>query len=239
MLVRRPFLTVFFGLWKERFQCYRAHFKFNQILLVLKLLPTTIFIIVKTLVQIPFVEASLWRIQMLVRRPFLTVFFGLWKERFQCYLAHFKFNQIVLVLKLLPTTIFIIVKTLVQIPFVEASLWRIQMLVRKPFLTVLFGLWKVRFQCYRAHFMLNKIVLVLKLLATIIFIIVKTFLFIPFVEDSLWRIQMLVRRPFLTVFFALWKVRLQCYRAHFKFNQIVLVLKLLLTSIFIIVKTLV
>ena len=77
MLVRRPSLAVFFGLRKERFQCYRAHFKFNKIVLLLKLLATIIFIIVKTFVLIPFVEDSLWRIQMLVRRPFLTVFFAL------------------------------------------------------------------------------------------------------------------------------------------------------------------
>ena len=77
MLVRRTFLTVFFGLRKVRFECYCAHFQFSQMVLVLKLLPTTIFIIVKTLVLIPFVEGSLWRIQMLVRRLFLTVFFRL------------------------------------------------------------------------------------------------------------------------------------------------------------------
>ena len=203
MLVRRPFLTVFFGLRKVRFQCYRAHFKFNQILLVLTLLPTTIFNNVKTFVQIPFVEPSLWRIQMLVRSSFLTVFFGLRKVRFQCQCTQFKFNQIVLVLKLLPMTIFIIVKTLVQIPFVEASLWRIQMLVRRPSLAVFFELRKVRFQCYRARFKFHKIVLVIKLLPTTYFIIAKTLVQIPFVEASQWRIQMMVGRPFLTVFFGL------------------------------------
>ena len=95
MLVRRPFLAVFFGLRKIRFKCQCTQFKFNLIILVLKLLPTTNFIIVKTLVQIHFVEASLWRIQMLVRRPSLAVFFGLRKVRFQCQCAQFKFNQIV------------------------------------------------------------------------------------------------------------------------------------------------
>ena len=139
MLVRSSFLTVFFGLRKVRFQCWCTQFKFNKIVLVLKLLPTTFFIIVKTLVQIPFVEDSLWRIQMLVRRPSLAVFFGLRKILFQCQCAQFKFNKIVLVLKLLQTTYFIIAKTLVQIPFVEASLWRIQMLVRRPSLAVFFG----------------------------------------------------------------------------------------------------
>ena len=34
----------------------------------------TFYIIVKSLVEIPFVESSLWRIQMLVRTPSLTVF---------------------------------------------------------------------------------------------------------------------------------------------------------------------
>ena len=149
MLVRRPNLTVFFGLRKVRFQCYCAQFWFNQIVLVLKLLPTTFFIIVETLVWIPFVKPSVWWIQMLVRRPFHTVFLGLRKVRFQCCRAHFKFNNIVLVLKLFPTIIFIIVKTQVQIPFVEAQLWRIQMLVRRAFLTLFFELRKVRFQCYR------------------------------------------------------------------------------------------
>ena len=59
---------------------------------------------------------------MLVRSSFLTVFFGLRKVRFQCQCTYFKFNQIVLVLKLLPTTIFIIVKTLFQIPFLESHI---------------------------------------------------------------------------------------------------------------------
>ena len=161
----------------------------------------TFYIIVKSLVQIPFVESSLWRIQMLVRRPFLTIFCGLRKVRFQCYCAQFKFNRIVLVLKLLSTTFYIIVETLAQIPFVEASLWRIQMLVRIRFLTIFCGLGKVRFECYCAQFNFNRIVLVLKLLSMTFYIIVKSLVLIPFVESSLWRIQMLVR-TFLSKFFA-------------------------------------
>ena len=145
MLVRRPFLTVFFGLRKVHIQCYCAQFKFKRIVLVLKLLSMTFFIIVKSLVQIHFVEASLWRIQMLVRRPSVTIFFGLRKVRFQCYCANFKFNRIVLFLKLLSMTFYIIVKSLVYIPFVEASLGRIQILVRIPFLTIFCGLGIVRF----------------------------------------------------------------------------------------------
>ena len=175
MLVRRPFLTVFCGLRKVHLQCYFAQFKFNRIVLVLKLLSKTFNIIVKTLVQIPFVESSLWRIQMLVRRPFLTVFCALRKVRFQCYCAQFQFNRIVLVLKLLSMTFYIIVKTLVQLPFVESSLWRIQMLVRRPFLTVFCGLRKVHLQCYCAQFKFNRIVLVLKLLSMTFYIIVKKF----------------------------------------------------------------
>ena len=136
MLVRRPSLKVFCGLRQVRFHCYCAQLEFNRIVLVLKLLSMAFYIIVRSLVQIPFVESSLWRIQMLVRRPFLTVFCALRKVRFECYCAQFKFNRIFLVLKLLSTTFYIIVKTLVQIPFVESSLWRIQMLVRRPFLTV-------------------------------------------------------------------------------------------------------
>ena len=165
----------FFALRKVRFQCYCAQFKFNRIFLVLKLLSTTFYIIVKTLVQIPFVESSLWRIQILVRRPSLTVFCGLGKVRFQCYCAQFKFNPIFLVLKLLSTIFYIIVKTLALIHFVEASLWRFKKLVRRPFLTVFCGLRKVRFKCYCAQFNFNRIVLVLKLLSMTFYIIVKTF----------------------------------------------------------------
>ena len=47
MLLRRTFLTVFCALRKVRFQCYSAKLKFNQIVLLLKLLPTTIYIIVQ------------------------------------------------------------------------------------------------------------------------------------------------------------------------------------------------
>ena len=135
-MVRRPFLTFLCALRKVRFQCYCAQFNFNRIVLVLKLLSMTFYIIVKSLVQIHFVEASLWRIQMLVRKPSVTIFCGLRKVRFQCYCAQFKFNGIFLVLKLLSTTFYIIVETLAQIPFVEASLWWFKKLFRRAFLTV-------------------------------------------------------------------------------------------------------
>ena len=136
MLVRSLFLIVFCGLRKEHFQCYCGQLKFNRIVLVLKLLSMAFYIIVRSLVDIPFVEASLWRIQILVRMPFLTIFCALRKVRFQCYCAQFKFNRIFLVLKVLSMTFYIIVETLAQIPFVEASLWRFKKLFRRPFLTV-------------------------------------------------------------------------------------------------------
>ena len=239
MLVRRLFLTVFCGLRKVHFQCYCGQLKFNRIVLVLKLLSMTSYIIVKSLVQIPFVESSLWRIQMLVRRRSLTVFCGLRKVRFQCYCVQFKFNRIFLVLKLLSTTFDIIVETLAQIPFVEASLWRFKKLFRRPFLTVFCGLRQVRFHCYCAQLEFNRIVLVLKLLSMAFYIIVRSLVYIPFIENSLWRIQILVRMPFLTVFCALRKVRFQCYCAQFKFNRIILVHKLLSMTFYIIVKSLV
>ena len=195
-----PSLTIFCGLRKVRFQCYCAQFKFNRIFLVLTLLSTTFYIIVETLAQIPFVEASLWRFKKLFRRPFLAVFCSLRKVRFDCYSAHFNFKRIVLVLKLFLMTFYIMVKTLAQIPFVEASICMFRKLVRRQFLTVFCSLRKVRFQCYCAQFNFNRIFLVLKLLSTTFYIIVKTLVQIPFLESSLWRIQMLVRRPFLTVF---------------------------------------
>ena len=237
-LFRRPFLTVFCAIRKVRFHCYCAQFNFNRIVLVLKLLSMTFYIIVKTLAQIPFVEASICRFKKLVRRPFFTVFCALRKVRFQCYCAQFNFNRIFPVLKLISTTFYIIVKTFVQIPFVESSLWRIQMLVRRLFLTVFCGLRKVRFQCYCAQFKFNRIILVHKLLSMIFYIIVKSLVQISFVESSLWRIQMLVRRRSLTVFCGLRKVRFQCYCVQFKFNRIFLVLELLSTTFYIIVKTL-
>ena len=167
---------------------------------MLKLLSTTFYIIVKSLVQIPFVEASLWRFKKLVRKPFLTIFCGLRKVRFHCYCAQFKFNRIVLELKLLSRTFCIIVKTLAQPPYVEASLWRFKKLFRRPFLKVFCGLHKVRFQCYCTLFKFNRIVLVLKLLSMTFYIIVKSLVYIPFVDASLGRIQILVRIPFLTIF---------------------------------------
>ena len=200
ILVRMPSLTIFCGLRKVRFQCYCAQFKFNRIFLVLTLLSTIFYIIVETLAQIPFVEASLRRFKKLFRRPFLAVFCSLRKVRFDCYSAHFNFKRIVLVLKLFLMTFYIIVKTLAQIPFVEASICMFRKLVRRQFLTVFCALRKVRFQCYCAQLNFNRIFLVLKLLSTTFYIIVKTLVQIPLLESSLWRIQMLVRRPFLTVF---------------------------------------
>ena len=200
MLVRRLSLTVFCGLRKVRFQCYCAQFKFNRIFLVLKVLSTTFYIIGETLAMIPFVEASLSRFKKLFRRPFLTVFCALRKVRFHCHCAQFNFNRIVLVLKLLSMTFYIIVKSLVLIPFVESFLWRIQMLVRRRSLTVFCGLRKVRFQCYCVQFKFNRIFLVLKLLSMAFYIIVETLAQIPFVEASLWTFKKLFLRPFLTVF---------------------------------------
>ena len=239
MLVRRTSVTVFCGLRKVRFQCYCAQFKFNRIVLVLKQLSMTFYIIVKTLAQIPFVETSICRFKKLFRRPFLTVFCALRKVRFQSYCAQFKFNRIVLVLKLLSMTFYIIVQTLAQIPFVETSIYRFKKLFRRPFLTVFCALRKVRFQCYCAQFKFNRIVFVLKLLSMTFYIIVKSFVQIPFVESSLWRFKKLVRRHFLTVFCALRQVRFQCYCTQFKFNRIVLILKLLSMTFYIIVKSLV
>ena len=132
----KAFSHSFCVLRKVRFQCYCAQFKFNRIVLVLKLLSMTFYIIVETLAQIQFVEVSLWRFKKLFRRPFLTVFCALPKVRFQCFCAQFNFNRIVLVLKLLSMTFYIIVKSLIEIPFVESSLWRIQMFLRTPSLTV-------------------------------------------------------------------------------------------------------
>ena len=63
------------------------------------------------------------------------------------------------------------------------------------------------FQCYCAQFNFIMIVLVLKLLRTYFNIIAKTLTGIPFVEDSLWRIHMLVQRHFLKVLFELRIVR--------------------------------
>ena len=132
----KPTLKVFCGLRKVCFQCYCAQFKLNRIVLVDKLLSMTFYIIVKTLAQIPFVEASICSFKKLVRRPFLTVFCALRKVRFQCYCAQSQFNRIFLVLKLLSSSFYIIVENLALIPFVEASLWRFKKLFRRPFLTV-------------------------------------------------------------------------------------------------------
>ena len=70
----KAFSYSFCGLRKVDIQCYCAQLKFNRIVLVLKVLLMTFYIIVKSLVLISFVESSLWTIQMLVRRPSLTVF---------------------------------------------------------------------------------------------------------------------------------------------------------------------
>ena len=238
MLVRRPSVTIFCGLRKVRFHCYCAQFNFNRIVLLLKLLSMTFYIIVKTLAQIPFVEASIGRFKKLVQRHFLTVFLRITQSTFPMLRCSVKFNRIVLVLKLLSMTFYIIVKSLVQIPFVEASLLRIKILVRMPFLTIFCRLGKVRFQCYCAQFNFNRIVLSLKLISMTFYIIVKSFVWIPFVEASICMFRKLVRRQFLTVFCALRKVRFQCYCAQFNFNRIFLVLKLLSTTFYIIVKTL-
>ena len=57
----KAFLTVFFGLRKVR-----TEFMFKKIVLVLKLLRTTFYIIVKTFVYLSFVEASILSNEMLV-----------------------------------------------------------------------------------------------------------------------------------------------------------------------------
>ena len=214
----KAFSHSFLRITQSTFPMLLCPVKFNRIVLVLKLLSMTFYIIVKSLVYIPFVEASLWRIQILVRMPFLTIFCGLGKVRFQCYCAQLNFNRIVLALKLFSMTFYIIVKSFVRIPFVEASICMFRKLVRRQFLTVFCALRKVRFHCYCAQFNFNRIVLVLNLLSMTFYIVVKTLAQIPFVEASISMFKKLVQRHFLTVFCALRKVRFQCYCAQFNFN---------------------
>ena len=55
--------------------------------------------------------------------------------------------------------------------------------------------------------------------------IVETFVYIPFVEDSEMRIDLLVEKTVVHNFFRFRKVRFQRYRPLFKWNQPVLQLK--------------
>ena len=93
MHVRKPFLTVFFGLRKVRFQCYCSEFKFSKIVLVLKLLQTTFYVIVKTLFEIPCVGASIWKIEMLVRRPPFHSFWRITRSTFPMLLCSVQFQS--------------------------------------------------------------------------------------------------------------------------------------------------
>ena len=184
MLVRRSFLTVFFALLKKRFQCYRAHFKFNQIVLVLKLLLTT------------FLSSLKLRFSYLSQKPrnggFKCWFEGLFSQFFQDYEKQVSNTTV-----LISSSIRLFLSSnYFQGQFLSSlKLW-FRYLSQKPryggfkcwfeglFSHFFFGLRKVRFQCYCAQFKFKKIVLVLKLLRTTYFIIAKTLVQKPFVEAS-------------------------------------------------------
>ena len=55
--------------------------------------------------------------------------------------------------------------------------------------------------------------------------IVETFVYIPFVEDSEMRIDLLVQKTVVHKFFGFRKVRFQRYRPQLKWNQSFLQLK--------------
>ena len=159
----------------------------------------TFYIIVKSLVWIPFVESSLWKFKKLCRRPFLKVF------------AHYeKYVSNATVLSSCSIVLFLC-SNYFQWPFISSLKLFLDTIRRilvmgdsydgsKAFSYSFCGLRKVDIQCYCAQLKFNRIVLVLKLLSMTFYIIVKSLVQIPFVESSLWRIQMLVRRPSLTVF---------------------------------------
>ena len=233
----KAFSHSFCGLRKVHFQCYCGQLKFNRIVLVLKLLSMTFYIIVKTLVQIPFCRILVMEDSNAGSKAFSYSFCGLRKEDIQCYCAQLKFNRMVLVLKLLSMTFYIIVETLAQIPFVEASKWRFKKLFRRPFLTVF---------AHYARYVSNASVLSS---TSIGLFLCSNYFQRPFISSLKVWFRYLLQNPryggfkcllegLLSQFLRLRNVRFQCYFAQFKFNRIFLMLKLLSMTFYIIVETL-
>ena len=156
--------------------------------------------IVETFVYIPFVEASETTIDLLVEKTVVHYFLRIPQSTFQTLPSTVKMESRCSSTQIMTTTSSNIVKTFVYIPFVEAQEMRIDLLVQKtvvhnflrnPQSTLTTLPSTVQMESSRSS---------AQTMTTASFNIVETFVYIPFVEDSKMKIDLLVQNTVVQYF---------------------------------------
>ena len=154
-----------------------------------------------------------------------TIFSGFRKLRFQCYSPQFKWNQVVLLLKRSWRLPFSSFKLLFKYNFKKPQKLGLIYLWKIVLFTIFCGFRKIRFQCYSTQFKWNQVVLLLKRSRRLALSLFKLSFKYHFRKpQKLWLIY-LWKIVLFTIFCGFRKIRFQCYSPHFKWNQVVLLLK--------------
>ena len=155
---------------------------------------TTSSNIVETFVYIPFVEASETTIELLVQNTVVHNFLGIPQSTFRTLPSTVQMKSRRSSTQILKTTSFNIVETFVYIPFVEAQEMRIYLLVQKTVVHDFLRIPQCTFPTLPSRVQMELTPSSTQTLITTSSNIVETFVYIPFVEDSEMRIDLLVEK---------------------------------------------
>ena len=150
--------------------------------------------IVKTFVYVPFVEDSEMRIDLLVQKTVVHYFLRITQSTFPTVPSTVKIESIRSSTKTMMTTCFNIVETFDYIPFVDASEPTIDLLVEKTVFHYFLRIPQSTFPTLPSTVKMESTRSLTQTMTTASSNIVETFVYVPFVEDSEMRIDLLVQK---------------------------------------------
>ena len=150
--------------------------------------------IVKTIVYIPFVEASEMRIDLLVQKTVVHNFLRIPQSMFPTLPSTVQMKSSRSSPETIMTTSSNIVRTFVYIPFIEASEMKIYLLVQKTVVHKFLRIPQSTFPTIPSTVQMKSSRSLTQTMMTTTSNIVRTFAYIPFVEASEMRIDLLVQR---------------------------------------------
>ena len=155
---------------------------------------TTSSNILRTFVYIPFVEASEMKINLLVQKTVVHNFLRIPQSTFQTLPSIFQMKSSRFCTQTMTTTSCNIVETFVYIPFIEASEIKIYLLVQKTVVHNFLRIPESTFPTLPSTVQMKSSRSSTQTMMTTSSNIVSTFVYIPFVEASEMRINLLVQK---------------------------------------------
>ena len=177
---------------------------------------TTSSKIVETFVYIPFVEASEMRIDLLVQKTVVHNFLRIPQSTFPTLPSTVQMKSSRSSTQTIMTTSSNIFRTFVYLPFVEASEIRIDLLLEKTVVHNFLHIPQSTFPTLPSILQMKSSRSSTQTIMTTSSNIVRTFVYIPFVEALEMRIDLQVQKTVVHNFSGFRKVRFQRYRPQFK-----------------------